>query len=139
MSLPEQIADEFRSRFKERHLKPYSLISFDNYLNAQKAAKVIVIHNNIKANLDLYTDQDDYRPGALPFPKNDEIWRLVFDRYTQPIRYFSIYTVDLDKLIDGVIECLVKDVHGTDLEKFDFGPTVIVENLEYHLKILKSL
>lgn len=115
MSLVKQITEEVRDRLKTEKIKGYTLLD--------TKVGVSLVYNGFKAALQM--QYRDFRQDGLVHPDTirNDIWELVLsDSYTVAVRVlFSVYTIDLDSVINEMIEWVV---FGNDKVVFEFGPTI---------------
>lgn len=115
MSLVTQITEEVRDRLKTEKIKGYTLID--------TKSGVTLVYNGFKAALSL--QYRDFLQDGLVHPDTirQDIWELVLSNsYDVAGRVlFSVYTIDLDNVINEMIEWVV---FGNDKVVFEFGPTI---------------
>ena len=113
MNLETQIADEIRHRLKIEKLKGYTLLELHH-----KIPYIMLVYNGTKATI------------HLGINNTNEIWEIILETpYEMSIRTkFSIYTLDLDKIINEIIEWII---FGHDKNIFNFGPTIHINDFKY--------
>jgi hypothetical protein len=110
MRLEKQIVEELRDRLKKEKIKGYTLLD----LNMGRIPRIVLVKDRIKATLDL---------KIYEVRLQDEIWELILSTpYCTHCRMnFSIYTVDLDRILHEMVEWIV---FGTDKIVFSVGPQI---------------
>jgi hypothetical protein len=150
MTIADQICDEIRRQLKNARMRNYTAFS-----TAHKPNKVVVncgLVNSYysmnrweygpsrKAVLDLGVWEYEHdltmsRPSSAQ-RLNHEIWDLALwlNERVEVRTQFDLYTIDLEKVINEMVEWLV---FGHEKNVFEFGPTLKIERP--HNRLVSSL